>query len=495
MKIKAIENHRSRQEELGQFLTATPVADFMASMFGLLPQTVRLLDAGTGAGSLTAAFVSRCCEKRDGVRAIEATLYELDGEILNSLAETMREGERLCTDAGIRFTFTIHSADFIQEMSARLAGDLFGTPPPPAFDAAIVNPPYRKISTDSAERRALRSVGVETSNLYTGFIALIQRLLVPGGQLVGITPRSFCNGPYFRPFREDFLSQLELRRLHVFESRQAAFRDDSVLQENIIFYAVKGRNQPNELTISGSSGEHGDEITETVFPFAEIVHPRDPEKFIHIPSTASHATAKEIMDGLRSSLASLGVTVSTGRVVDFRLKDALRKEPERGTVPLLFPCHFNGGTVHWPKLEARKPNAILDNDETRPWLVPSGVYLLTKRFTSKEERRRLVACLFDPDEVKTKWVGFENHLNYFHANGHGLERTLAVGLYAFLNSTVVDQYFRRFSGHTQVNATDLRALAYPDHDTLQAMGREMKTLDLSQDEIDQLVTKHLHARR
>ena len=173
----------------------------------------------------------------------------------------------------------------------------------------------------------------------------------------------------------------------------------------------------------------------------------------------------------------------------------LRKEPERGTVPLLYPCHFNGGTVHWPKLEARKPNAILDNAETRPWLVPSGMYLLTKRFTSKEERRRLVACMFNPDLVKAEWVGFENHLNYFHANGHGLERHLAVGLYAFLNSTVVDQYFRRFSGHTQVNATDLRTLTYPDRDTLQAMGREMTTLDLTQDEIDQLVTKHLHARR
>lgn len=493
MRLAAIENPRSRQEELGQFLTATPVADFMASMFGPLPKTVRLLDAGAGAGALTAAFVSRCCEKRGGVRAIEATLYEIDGEILGSLAATMRECERLCADAGIGFTFTVHSADFIQEMSARLAGDLFGTHPP-TFDAAIVNPPYRKISTDSAERRALSSIGVETSNLYTGFIALIQRLLAPGGQLVGITPRSFCNGPYFRPFREDFLSHLELCRLHVFESRQAAFRDDSVLQENIIFHAVKGRNQPDELTISSSSGEHGDDITESVFRFTDVVHPRDPEKFIHIPSAASHASAKETMDGLRSSLASLGVTVSTGRVVDFRLRDALRKEPERGTVPLLYPCHFNGGTVHWPKLESRKPNAILDNDETRPWLVPSGIYLLTKRFTSKEERRRLVACLFDPDLVKAEWVGFENHLNYFHASGHGLERNLAVGLYAFLNSTVVDQYFRRFSGHTQVNATDLRTLAYPDHDTLQAMGREMKALDLSQDEIDQLVTKHLHAR-
>ena len=460
-------------------------------MFGPLPRTVRLLDAGAGAGSLTAAFVSRWCVGNEGVRAIEATLYELDPEILDTLSATMRECQRRCTEAGIRFTFTIYSADFIQGMSARLAGDLFGTLPP-TFDAAIANPPYRKISADSAERRALRSVGVETSNLYTGFIALIQRLLVPGGQLVGITPRSFCNGPYFRPFREDFLNHMELRRLHVFESRQAAFRDDSVLQENIIFHAVKGWTQPREMIISSSSGEHGDEITETVFPFAEIVHPHDAEKFIHIPSTASHATAKEIMDGLSSSLASLGVTVSTGRVVDFRLKDALRKEPERGTVPLLYPCHFNGGTVQWPKLEARKPNAILDNDETRPWLVPSGVYLLTKRFTSKEERRRLVACLFDPELVKAKWVGFENHLNYFHASGHGLERSLAVGLYAFLNSTVVDQYFRRFSGHTQVNATDLRTLTYPDRDTLQAIGREMKVLDLSQDEIDQLVTRHLH---
>jgi adenine-specific DNA-methyltransferase len=494
MKSAATDNPRTRQEELGQFLTATPVAAFMASMFGSFSGTVRVLDAGAGAGSLTAAFVARLCEMNEGVRAIEATLYELDGEILQALAARMRECERLCSDAGIRFTFTIHSADFIKEMSASLVDNLFGTPPP-AFDAAIANPPYRKIGTDSAERRALRSVGIETSNLYTGFIALIQRLLVPGGQLVGITPRSFCNGPYFRPFREDFLSNLELRRLHVFECRHAAFRDDGVLQENIIFHAVKGRNQPREMLISSSSGEHGADITKTIFSFAEIVHPQDAERFIHIPSAVSHTTAKEAMDGLRSSLASLGVTVSTGRVVDFRLKDALRKEPDRGTVPLLYACHFNGGTVHWPKLGVRKPNAIVDNDQTRPWLVPSGIYLLTKRFTSKEERRRLVACLFDPDEVKAEWVGFENHLNYFHVSGHGLERSLAIGLYAFLNSTVVDQYFRRFSGHTQVNATDLRTLPYPDRDTLQAMGREMKTLELSQDEIDQLVTKHLHACR
>ena len=116
---------RTRQEELGQFLTATPVADFMASMFGPLPRTVRLLDAGAGAGSLTAAFVSRLCVGNEGVHSIEVTLYELDPHILDELSATMRKCQRRCTEAGIRFTFAIHSADFIQEMSARLAGDLF----------------------------------------------------------------------------------------------------------------------------------------------------------------------------------------------------------------------------------------------------------------------------------------------------------------------------------------------------------------------------------
>jgi adenine-specific DNA-methyltransferase len=494
MSTAATSTPRQRQGELGQFLTPAPVAAFMASLFGPLPDVVRLLDAGAGAGALTGAFVSRLCKKKDSVRAVEATLYELDPLIQDALSETMENCQNLCAQAGIHFTFAIYPTDFIQEMSVRLAKDLFGTSPP-AFDAAIANPPYRKITMDSPERRHLRYAGVETSNLYTGFIAFIQRLLIPGGQLVGITPRSFCNGPYFRTFRNDFLSNLEIHRLHVFESRQAAFRDDSVLQENIIFHAVRGRTQPGGVVISSSSGENGNVVVENVIPFAEIVHPHDAEKFIHIPSASGHAAAKKTMESLHSNLASLGVSVSTGRIVDFRLKSALRWKPEIGTVPLLYPCHFNGGTVHWPKPEARKPDAILDNDETRPWLVRSGVYLLTKRFTSKEERRRLVACMFDPEAVQAEWLGFENHLNYFHANGHGLDRCLAVGLFVFLNSTVVDQYFRRFSGHTQVNATDLRKLAYPDRKTLQAMGSEMKTLDLSQNEIDELVEKYLHAGR
>lgn len=491
-KIIITRHLRRRQEELGQFLTPAPMAAFMASMFGRLPETVRLLDAGAGDGALTSAFVSRCCEQRERVCAIEATLYELDHRILDRLTETMRECEHRCAAAGLRFTYTINHTDFIQQSAAQIADELFGAGAP-RFDAAIANPPYRKISADSQERGALRSIGVETSNLYTAFISLIHRLLVTDGQLVAITPRSFCNGPYFRPFREDMLSNVEIRRIHVFESRNAAFKGDGVLQENIIFHAVKGRKQPREIVVSSSSGEHDSKIVETKLPFSDVVHPHDKELFIHIPSEPVHGEAKATLAGLKSDLASLGITVSTGRVVDFRLKDHLHKDPIHGTVPLLYPCHFKDNAFTWPLLKTRKPNAIRDNAETHTWLVPSGIYLLTKRFTSKEERRRVVAFIFDPNEVSAKWIGFENHLNYFHANGHGLDRELALGLYAFLNSTVVDQYFRSFSGHTQVNATDLRKLSYPDRPTLRKMGRKMAIPHQPQDKIDQLVTETLHA--
>jgi adenine-specific DNA-methyltransferase len=121
MKVAATPHPKTRQEELEQFLTAAPLAGFMASMFGPLPSVVRLLDAGAGAGALTSAFVACLCGKNEGYEAIEATLYEIDPQILDALSVNMLECQRLAASAGIRFTFTIHSADFIEEMAARLA--------------------------------------------------------------------------------------------------------------------------------------------------------------------------------------------------------------------------------------------------------------------------------------------------------------------------------------------------------------------------------------
>jgi adenine-specific DNA-methyltransferase len=147
--------------------------------------------------------------------------------------------------------------------------------------------------------------------------------------------------------------------------------------------------------------------------------------------------------------------------------------------------------VRWPKSDAKKPNAILLDDETARLMVPSGYYVLVKRFSAKEERKRITAAVCDPTVVPGSTYAFENHLNFFHERGGPLDRSTAFGLAAFLNSTALDDYFRTFNGHTQVNASDLRSLPYPSRHQLRELG-EMISEDLPAQEIlDELVEGHL----
>ncbi|MGH9971989.1 MAG: Eco57I restriction-modification methylase domain-containing protein [Pyrinomonadaceae bacterium] len=477
------------RHELGQFLTPKHVADFMASLFSLELPDIQLLDAGAGTGALTDAFVRRCCLGEHQPKRLSVTAYEVDVTVLGTLRRTLRRCQQECERNGIEFSSTIHNEDFISAAAAMLRLDLF-SPELPVFNAAIVNPPYRKLRSDSSARHRLRSVGIETSNFYTGFVALIIKLLANGGEVVAITPRSFCNGPYFKPFREELLERMSLRRLHLFESRSAAFGKDDVLQENVIVHAVKGEKQVGDVIISSSSGGPTGTVSEYRVPYFEVVSPNDSERFIHFGLGDEHRRAKVAVNSLEATLASLNLTVSTGRVVDFRSKSFLRKEPGPNTAPLIYPCHFNGGAVVWPKKNSKKPNAIMIHEKTRELLVPAGIYVLVKRFSSKEERRRIVACIYDPAQVSAERVAFENHLNYFHIRGHGLPMSLAKGLAAFLNSTMIDSYFRQFSGHTQVNATDLRRLNYPTATALENLGRKIQH-PISQGALDELLEAEL----
>lgn len=218
---------------------------------------------------------------------------------------------RECGRAGISFSATVLNEDFIAAAVPMVRGDLF-TSEAPRFNTAIINPPYRKIRSDSPTRLLLRSAGIETSNLYAGFVALVTRLLDKGGELVAITPRSFCNGPYFKPFREDFLKAMSLHRLHVFESRSAAFSGDAVLQENVIIHAVKGASKLKRVIISSSSGEHGGAVSERTVDFGEVVSPDDAEQFIHLPAGDQHEQARRAVQQLSTSLPEFGWSVSTG---------------------------------------------------------------------------------------------------------------------------------------------------------------------------------------
>ena len=84
-------------------------------------------------------------------------------------------------------------------------------------------------------------------------------------------------------------------------------------------------------------------------------------------------------------------------------------------------------------------------------------------------------------------VAFENHLNVFHVKGEGLDEETARGLTVWMNSTLIDRFFRIFSGHTQVNATDLRSMRFPTRDALRRIGQSAGPV-ASQADVDRLVS-------
>lgn len=467
-----------RKSQFGQFLTPERTAAFMAALFPNDTGRCRLLDAGAGIGSLSAAFLDRWRLGGLHFQRVELDAFEIDRTLHTHLSQILEKYNHSGD-----FVANIQSEDFIHAAVESLSGNL-SSKSIDSYTHAILNPPYKKINRDSAHRLALRRVGIETVNLYSAFLALAVALAAPGGQIVAIIPRSFCNGPYYRPFRDFILERAALHHMHLFESRSKAFRDDEVLQENIIIRLERG-GQQGSVTVSTSTDDTFTDLATHEYPFERIVFPNDPERFIHVP-TSPEKTAIELSPAIHYTLADLGIKVSTGPVVDFRMKEHLRDMPGPGTVPLLYPSHFSSSGAKWPIEGMKKPNAIELNADTEKWLYPSGFYCVVRRFSSKEEKRRIVASVVEPGVFgDVPVLGFENHLNLFHENKRGLPQALARGLAVFLNTTAVDENFRRFNGHTQVNATDLKHMKFPSRDALIELGEwAMQQGNLTQTMID-----------
>lgn len=431
-----------KKADLGQFFTPPGIAAFMAS---LVPESSMtsgwsLLDPGAGKGILTKAVLENAPAFPSSIG-----LFERDDSLIPELEKLARSWSGIDCE--------IHNGNFIE------AGVQIATQRKCPFSHAILNPPYRKLGSSSWERRLLQKIGMESTNLYSAFTALSLALLKPHGQLVAIIPRSFCNGLYFKSFRRYILDKSAIRHIHLFKSRAGLF--SGVLQENVIIHLEKHGTQ-EEVTISTSSCGDFLDYSFKKYSLNRIVDTGSPDLFFHIPSDKADILPPKA----DHTLSDLGLGVSTGPIVEFRSREHLHRMPAAGTAPLLYPAHINGA-VRWPLNNFRKFNAISISDQTLKMLFPPGFYVATRRLSSKEEKRRIIASVIKPDLFPyARFLGFENHLNIFHAGRKGMDGDLARGLGAYLNSYLVDSAFRTFNGSTQVNATDLRALSYPSRELL-----------------------------
>lgn len=463
---------RSRKVELAQFFTSQPVAKFMVEMFDPTTAPVNLLDAGAGEGALSIAFLNQY----SALSFVSGEAHEIDSFTFDGLKSALS-----ATSLGSH-KIDAFRTDFIEWATAELK---LGQGK--RFTHSVLNPPYKKIASTSKYRSLLRSVGLETVNLYSGFVAMAVAMTKQNGEVVAIIPRSFCNGPYYVGFRKFILEHCAIEAIHLFERRDSVFSKDSVLQENVIIKLRVG-TEAGLVKISESRDESFVDLRERFVAFSEIVRPEDPDLFIHIPlgNRIHSATAKKF----NTSLPELGVECSTGPVVDFRAQRYLSKEYKPSFAPLLYPLHFIENKLEWPAQSPKKANAIEVCAATAKQLLPKGYYVVVRRFSSKEEEWRINPGIVDPLKLLGDFIGIENHLNYFHKGKKPLNKLLCWGLSAFLSSTVVDTEFRNFSGHTQVNSTDLRKLRYPSLAVLMDMGQKFMEIGY----LDrQLVDAHLEA--
>ena len=423
---------KKERKKYGQFFTSKETARFMAGLFTIPEKLskIRILDAGAGSGILSCALIERL-EQMDFIQTIELTCYENDDNILGLLKENLHTCK-----ANSKKDIQIHviTDNYITSQYLDFNHMLGSNPEPKKYDFVIGNPPYMKISKDAPEATAMPEVCYGAPNLYFIFAAMGLFNLDVDGEMVYIIPRSWTSGAYFKRFRQYFLAEGKLEHIHLFVSRNKVFDKEDVLQETIIIKVKKTNQIPETVTITSSqSNDDFDNLTSLTVPYSLVVSGED--YYVYL-------------------------------VTD-------EKE-----VSVLERLHIKQGEVQFP---IQKEHEYVVTDQ-KGLMQENRNYLFVKRFTAKEERRRLQCGVYLSKKYpQYKKISTQNKINFVDGLITEMSECLVYGLYVIFNSTLYDEYYRILNGSTQVNSTEINAMPVPDLESIQEMGRTlMKSKDMSE---------------
>ena len=441
---------KAQRKKYGQFFTSKETAVFMAELFDLqsVSGPVSILDPGAGSGILSTALIERM-QRVASITKIELVCYESDTNILELLRSNL---DWVCDHATKKIEYKIISDNYILSQVADYNHMLWESPNPPKFDCVIGNPPYMKIPKDAPEALAMPDVCYGAPNLYFLFASMSLFNLKDAGEMVYIIPRSWTSGAYFKKFRQKFLDEGALEHIHLFVSRDKVFEKESVLQETIII--------KDDTVVSGE------------------------DKYVYLATNAEEVEVLKRLNRLPDTLPSIGLKMKTGLTVDFRNREALRDHAETNAVPLFYSQHIKSGKVEFP---IGKESEYLVTEQNG-LLQKNSNYLFVKRFTAKEEHRRLQCGVYlarkhpEYDEIST-----QNKINFI-CGQHELSECVVYGLYVLFNSTPYDCYYRILNGSTQVNSTEINSMPVPPMNMIEAMGKALiRSKDMSEASCDNIL--------
>lgn len=481
---------KSQRKKKGQFFTSSETAVFMANMFDLssINSVIKMLDPGTGTGILAAALIERL-NQENKVKRIELTCYETDIDVLPILKENLKY---IAEKVKKEFSYTIIEEDYILSQQDTFNETFFAEKNPVKYDLVIGNPPYIRVMRDNPAALAMPAVVHGAPNLYFLFASMSLFNLKQESEMVYIVPRSWTSGAYFTAFRQYLLGEGRLEQIHLFVSRDKVFSEEQVLQETMIIRVKKTVNIPSHVLITSSkSNDDFNDITKLDVPYASVV--TGSSLYVYLPTSEADIRVLDMINTYRYTFPDEGLRMRTGIVVDFRQWEDLRKEPGEHHLPLFYSQHIRGGKVnHNPS--GKEYDWIIDSK--RGLIQKNKNYVFCKRFTAKEERRRLQCGIYNPKEFEQySFIATQNKINYVdRVDGEEMDIDTTYGVYALLNSTLFDMYYRILNGSTQVNSTEINSIPVPPMNIIDHIGDRLRDSgDLSTRNCDRIIMEVAYA--
>ena len=473
---------KTKRKKIGQFFTSRETAKFMAGLFSVpKKEHLDILDPGTGSAILTAALMERL-QQESSVKSVSLICYETEPAILDLLKDNL---EYIKSIVRFDLDYTIITDNYITSQQLPLA----------FADLVIGNPPYLKVNRLAEEAQAMSHVVYGAPNLYFLFASRSIENLRDKGELVYIIPRSWTSGAYFKAFRNFLFKKTTIEHIHLFISRDKVFEQEAVLQETMIIKLKKEIGTANEIVISSTETNNDfNNIQEITVP-KKLVIGNDDNQYVYLVTNKEEVNVLKRLSVFHNTLPSLDMKMKTGLTVDFREREHLMDEPANDNVPMFFAQHLKDGRITFPigkhgeYIDTRKSGLLQDNIN----------YLFVKRFTSKEESRRLQSSIYLQDDFPTyKQISTQNKLNFITRNKKSLTKQMVYGLYCLFNSTLYDKYYRILNGSTQVNSTEVNTMPMPTLDGIVYLGqRLMASNDLTEKTCDGILEEYLddEARR